>query len=202
MNSKNYRSIWRNSFFLIAGVLLVMTGLFLGKSYARFQEKQSLEMTLKGSAQKAEVYFRSTEKGSYAEAGSWEKDPDAEGGYTLDFLLSNASGKNAYAERTQQVTLQVVATTADYADTGENTEITLTADGQTYTGRGESIGQDTRLWKQYGDGRVYRFYNEAGEEVRWTLTGGRESNRVMNLQVKNGRAGAAYVLMTNRVETE
>lgn len=202
MNGKRYRSILRDSFFLLAGVVMAVSVLFLGRAYARYQESQSCQLELQGNADKAKIYFRTTEEGSYAEAGTWEKVSDEAGGYDMDFLLSNASGKDAYGFRTRNVTLQIVASAADLEQQEAETEITLTAAGQTYRASGEVIAKDSVLWKRYGDGRVYRFYNESGEEVSWTLQGGKESNIPMNLHVKNGRAGASYVLITGRVDTE
>lgn len=202
MDRKTYRGILRDSFFLLSGILMAVSVLFLGRSYARYQESQSYQLELQGNADKAKIYFRTAEEGSYAEAGTWEKVADETGGYALDFRLSNASGENSYGFRTRNVTLQVIASAVDLEQQDAQTEITLTAEGQTYQAVGEVIAKSSVLWKHYGDGRIYRFYNAAGEEVSWTLQGGKESNIPMNLHVKNGKTGASYVLITGRVDTE
>lgn len=216
MDRSEKRVILRHSFFLLTGVLLLGMALALGTSYARYQASVDTKFTLKGTFTASPVHFYQQTEGTDDETGSaaggkyqpidkWEKVEDADNSYELKFRMSNALDAKTHASQTLEVTLLVLETIPDNengtvdADQKKPT-VQLEANGQTYVGKAESVTQGSVFWKKYGEGTVYRFYNTAGEQISFTLPGGRESEIPMTLTVTDGVTGVSYALITDRID--
>lgn len=218
MDRSEKRVILRHSFFLLTGVLLLGLALVLGTSYARYQATVNTNFTLKGTFTASPVHFYQqtedtdddtgrTAGEKYQPIGKWEKVEGADNSYELKFRMSNALDARTHASQTLEVTLLVLETIPD----NENGTLTVAADqkkptvqleanGQTYEGKAESVTQGSVFWKKYGEGTVYRFYNTAGEQISFTLPGGRESEIPMTLTVTDGVTGVSYALITDRID--
>ena len=55
-----------------------------------------------------------------------------------------------------------------------------------YTAVAETSDETTVLGQRYGAGKLYRFFSQTGEELEWTLLGGRASMLEMTLTVTGG----------------
>ena len=67
----------------------------------------------------------------------------------------------------------------------QNIQIVLTVGSDDYIAVATEIGKDTNLYTMYGPGWVYKFYNKAGEELSWELSGEKLNYQEMSLKVKN-----------------
>lgn len=55
------------------------------------------------------------------------------------------------------------------AEKAETLQITLTAQGQSYTAQAQAILEGSALHKSFGNGWVYRFLDDQGQEKVWSL---------------------------------
>lgn len=206
---KGNRMNRKKSFFLLmTGLMLLALTLSFGVAFARYQSLYSVQVNLENTYSADQAYLLGNDVSywsldedfgeNYAPADTWiyEEDEDA---YYLDFYLSNGNGPDTYAEKDQNVTLQVAATVEDYStDRQSGTVVKLVVGNEEYIGTAEPIIKGTVFWRQYGEGKIYRFCNEAGEEMSWTLMGGQLSEIPMQLVVAGGEPNTVFTLMTGR----
>lgn len=103
-----------------------------------------------------------------------------DGGLRLDFAVSNGTDPERFEAEDQTFRIRLVTSLGMDAETvairlsdpaenaGEETE----AGEQGYTAQPVRITESSPLYQSFGDGWVYRFQNEAGQELAWTLEGG------------------------------
>ena len=185
-----------HSLLLLAGVVMLMLSAMLGVTLARYQLSNDAKVELM-AAPKPRAAHLVTEDGMELDGSKWTLVGDT---YTLPFWLSNWSAASICAEEDQNVTLRAIVTTASSA---EETLVVLTVGtADKYIGTPEPIIEGTVAYKQYGPGTIYRFYNEIGEEVVWTLIGSQKSEISMSLAVSGGRPYTAFTLLpVNVAET-
>ena len=185
-----------HSLLLLAGVVMLMLSAMLGVTLARYQLSNDAKVELM-AAPKPRAAHLVTEDGIELDGSKWTLVGDT---YTLPFWLSNWSAASICAEEDQNVTLRAIVTTASSA---EETLVVLTVGtADKYIGTPEPIIEGTVAYKQYGPGTIYRFYNEIGEEVVWTLIGSQKSEISMSLAVSGGRPYTAFTLLpVNVAET-
>ncbi len=105
---------------------------------------------------------------------------------TLPFRVQCAQGDNSY-----RFYLYLVASC--YVPESENSiqpTVTLTVGEDQYTGEMEQIQPNTGLYQQVGSGYVFRFYDEAGQEVLWNVGSIYGSSRSFTLTVSDMEADA------------
>ena len=185
-----------HSLLLLAGVVMLMLSAMLGVTLARYQLSNDAKVELM-AASKPRAAHLVTEDGMELDGSKWTLVGDT---YTLPFWLSNWSAASICAEEDQNVTLRAIVTTASSA---EETLVVLTVGtADKYIGTPEPIIEGTVAYKQYGPGTIYRFYNEIGEEVVWTLIGSQKSEISMSLAVSGGTPYTAFTLLpVNVAET-
>lgn len=105
--------------------------------------------------------------------GSWTV---AESESILPFLVSNGISSE-FSQTDVRITIQLAATEGILD--GKNLTLQLAVvDGETepvYSSRAEQIKEGTTLYDEFGGGWLYRFYDDAGNEMSWTLEGGQLS---------------------------
>lgn len=184
--------------YLLSAVLLC--GFFITVSWgavqARYESEMQKEVSLEYQAKTNQIYLRSAEKnedgsirtasdGSFLPLGSWQPKTDEMGNteedtYVLDFLLSNGNGKG-YCIYDQSASLMLVATSG-LADPA-NLKIVLTDGKFHYSARYVSVKEGTAAYETYGPGWIYRFYNEAGEEISWEFSGRKMAVKELTITV-------------------
>lgn len=168
---------------------LLLCGVFItlgfGTALARFEKSQSEEVVLEYKAKTDQVYIRSIEEPVSEDETDTEITGDSEleeeNVYEMYFELSNGISSEDYCTYDQIAALSLFATVG--LKNPENYTITLTGSGLTYTASCFEVVEGTTLYSLYGPGWVYRFYNKAGEELTWELSGSQFINRQMKLTV-------------------
>lgn len=184
---KSNRSCGCFSILTLALTLLALT-LMLGTAFARYYAESRVTVEIANAAELEQAYFLSADD-SILKDNAWSG--ESEGTYFLRFWLSNAKDPNNYVQKDLHIALRVVSTVSE-----SPAEVRLLSSGGEYIGKPKPITKGTLFWRQYGDGYLYSFYNEAGEELCWTLKGGELSQTEMCLTVTGGTEGAVFSLMT------
>lgn len=141
--------------------------------------------------------------------GKWETDPQTgktvfdtetqntwktvDGTTALEFSVSNGTDEETFAYEDLKVYVRLVAS-LDIRYEGTGPVVKLVAPSQEeegeqveYTGKPERIPEGTQLHLTFGDGWIYRFYDEKGEEVYQTLPGGVLSGMDMKLVLEENQ---------------
>lgn len=148
---------------LMLGCLTAAAGL----TFARYQadEKEGLIFQPNQSAQ---VCLGHMEENSFVHAqNEWIS---SDGQLQLAFAISNGPSEAEFAPVHQTVCLRVVASLGAWNE--EMSEpLRLTVGEQTYAAVAQRIAEGTALYTQFGDGWVFRFQDEDGNEPQWELPG-------------------------------
>lgn len=172
--------------YLTLGLCTVLMVLCLilatGTSFARYRMDQKLPLAMEARAQDQVYLGRMTleettgEPVMDLETGSiWQT---VDGETRLEFTVANGTDGENYAREAQRVYVRLIGT-LDVRMNGTGPVLKLLVppeeDGEeaaVYTGVPERIPQGTQLHLTFGDGWIYRFCDENGEEVFQTLEGG------------------------------
>lgn len=168
------RKAWLNflTALLLCGALLI---LLLGTTFARYEAGKSAKLTMTYGTEAAQVYINEIET---------EETEDLAGAqdvYVKDLLLSNGT-EEEHCSYDQIATLSLFMTVG--AENPENFTITLTDGGINYEAVCQEVSEGTTMYEMHGPGWMYRFYNEAGEEVSWFLSGTESINRQMKITIE------------------
>lgn len=204
---KEYSKRWL-PLVMSAVVVLLLLVMVLGGTWAHFESTVTRGKVLQYTYSEDEIYILSAEKdaeGAYVtDANGYLKEPEGwgtltdengaeiPGTYALHFLLANGRRLGSSADSTQTVALTVFATqgVADPA----TLSIVLMDNGSTYIAEPTEVQAGSAWHDDYGPGWTYRFYNDAGEELSWTLQGGVPTFREMTLTVSG--AGKEPAMLT------
>lgn len=204
---KEYSKSWL-PLVMSAVVVLLLLVMVVGGTWAHFESSVTHGQTLQYSHSEDEIYILSAEKdaeGAYVtEANGNLKKPEGwvtltdengmeiPGTYALHFLLANGQRLGAAADSTQTVALTVFATqgVADPA----TLSVVLMDNGSTYIAEPTEVQAGSAWHDDYGPGWTYRFYNDGGEELTWTLQGNVSTFREMTLTVSG--AGKEPAMLT------
>ena len=200
---------------LSAAVVLLLLVLVEGGAWAHFEAKAEHEQTLKYVYNADQVYILSAEKdpvsgvyihdasGHLPEPEGWVSLIDGNGvvspdTYALHFLLANSNSADKAAPHTQTAVLTLFATqgVADPAALS----IMLDDGGSTYMAVPTEVQEGSAWYNAYGPGWTYRFYNEAEEELSWTMQGGVPTFREMTLTVSGAGEEAALLTLMATVQ--
>jgi hypothetical protein len=109
--------------------------------------------------------------------GSWKQENDS---LFLDFTVANGTSLQEYTQEEQCFSVQLVGSLGIwdgtdvvdvllrvYREEPEGTELQY----DDYQGIATRILKESPLYQTYGDGWVFSFLNESGEEITWSLTG-------------------------------
>lgn len=181
---------WKfNTFPWTAGLAVMMTVLCLmgavGVSYARYQVNRS-ERIFYTPGKETQIYLGQTvtrgdgqtEFDSQA-VGSWET---VDGKTVLNFTVANGTSPNSFAQQDQQVQLRLAGTLGIW-DGQKTVNVTLRVPRkplpdeqqmpyEEIPGKGVRIQPESPMYSVFGDGWVFHFPDENGEELSWLLEGG------------------------------
>lgn len=196
--------------FIVICLVLLCLGMCLsmvGTSYARYQQiiGEPTSMYIEGRERDVITLYGGDVSYAWLEQNSM---PDLEsswtvtaGGAELKFSVTNGESLAVFAQRDQEFRIRLIAGLS--IEKPENLQVTLvreeavpaetTGDGLilqaetteqvTFTGKAEEIVSGTALYHAYGDGWVYRFYDEKGEEIVFELPGGALEYQNFKIQV-------------------
>lgn len=161
--------------------LLLVLALPAGAAWARYRYRESTDMYF---AQKSpsRVYLW----GGVKADGSFSALPAnltvGEVPREISFFITNGENARVYAGYTQQAQVRLLCSLG-LGDSG-NLTAELLVDEKVYTAVAYPISPASPIYASMGDGWVYCFVDEAGNELRWELEGGKLSTREMKLNVR------------------
>lgn len=162
--------------FLVIGCLVAASGV----TFARYRVQQEAGFTFQ--AEKNAMICLGVEKdGAFAlEQSTWFETVD--GSMELSFAVSNGRSAQVFAQADQMARVRLIATLGAWS--AESTgELVLTVGEKTYTATAERIPEGSALFSEFGDGWIFRFLNESGEEHTFPLRGGALDYTVMQLRL-------------------
>lgn len=124
--------------------------------------------------------------------GSWTVE---ESGGILPFLVTNGI-KSEFAEKDVTFAVQIAATEGILDGSNLNLELSV-VDGEkepAYMAKAEEITAGTQFYAEFGGGWLYRFCDEEGNEMTWTLEGGQLSEFSGELHI-SGSIDSKYYSM-------
>lgn len=167
-----------------------------GTAYARYRE--AVDGALGIEAKKpAQVYLwaGTDPEGEFTPGtGMWVEN---EGNRELAFLVTNTQSPDQLPQDTQQFRLRLMGSLPVWEEETEALlRLTYTQGEKTETveARAQRILPDTPLYAQFGDGWLFTFPDETGEELCWTLEGGKRSTVAMQLVLENGDVSSTALL--------
>lgn len=178
------QSVKRKAWIRFLTVLLFCSSMLIlifGTAYARFEENAKKELQFTYQAGSEQIYITTIESSKEALSAA-----TAENTQVVEFVLSNGTEKEEHCTYDQIATLAMFATVG--VENPENFVITLHDGGNTYTGSCSEVIKDSTMYAMYGPGWIYRFYNEAGEEVSWMFSGTQLINRQMFITIEGTSA--------------
>jgi hypothetical protein len=163
----------------------------VGTGFARFQAEESQPLVFIPSAP-GTVYLGTVatpDEGSvpvfdHQRVNQWER---VEGGLQLPFTVANGVSAQSYTKQSQRFTVQLIGSLG-LGDPLPKVELQITEQGsrQTYQGIPTGIAKGSALYRTYGEGWVFQFYDEAGEKCAWLLSGECFSTVEMTLKLTGG----------------
>lgn len=184
---------WSAALILGLAVLCLMGA--VGTSYARYRvdRNESVSFTPRQPEQIFLGQMTELEAGGEAEfdtqtPGTWTL---VEGQYQLSFTVANGPTREEYAAQDQCFSLRVVGSLGIW-DGKRTIDVLLRfpedpEPEQTepqfaqYYGRATRIHKESPLYRVFGEGWVFTFQNEDGEELTWPLEGDTFSSQDMTL---------------------
>lgn len=145
-------------------------------------------------------YTEDSEEGIFIQhnEGSWEK--NEEDLLQLNFAVANGTSKTSYAEEDQQVYIRVVSSLG-IQEEEEPLPLTLTFPSaedpektEEVKAKAVRIVAGSTLHTTFGEGWMFRFENEEGEELAWDLKGRKLSCIEMVLILEDGTLTDASLL--------
>ena len=151
--------------------------LIFGTAYARFEENARKELQFTYQAESEQIYITTVESNHENLSAAISENTQV-----VEFVLSNGTEKDQHCTYDQIATLEIFATVG--VENPQNIMVTLYDGGNTYTGSCSEVVKDSTMYAMYGPGWIYRFYNEAGEEVNWMFSGTQLINRQMFITIE------------------
>lgn len=192
MNQQKRNNLYRYGICVVILCLCTCVVLATGVSYARYRT-EFLTQSFQFSTQTPQSIYLHGEvaegQAAKAQGGDW---PECPTGWTvptmtgnqeillpdaeLRFSVSNGNSIYEYASRDQQFTVEIVA--ALTIENPDKLTVQMTAESpddgelQDYIAVPERILEGSFLYGSYGDGWIYRFYDDEGEPLVFRLEGG------------------------------
>lgn len=153
--------------------------LLISAAWARYRYKQMTDIAFAPKTASQVYLFGAESKGSFTPLP--EDLTDTANGQSLQFLLSNGENKETFAGEDQYVFVRLYGSLS--LGDGENLSATLTVDGKQYHAVARQLDAGSAICKTFGEGWVYCFVDQNGEELQWLLEGGTLSTIEMSLLV-------------------
>ncbi len=163
---------------LLAAIVVLLFSIGAGVSYARyittvkkqqqFQYQTTPNISLAAAAGQGQPEWIRTGKQAELPFAVQCRDASAEHGFALYLVASGQANTPAY--------------------------VTLTAGGETYYASEEEIPPNSVLYNQVGSGYVYRFYDDANQEILWNVGSIHGESRTFLLTAANLHASTLLEL--------
>ena len=163
-----------------------------GVTWARYRFRETTEVSFKQQTA-SQVYLWGGSKADGSFAPMPADLTAATEGKTLSFLLSNGQSGNDYSPHTQQAQVRLLCSLG--LGNSANLSAELTVDGITYTAAAEKIDTQSPLYASFGEGWMYCFLDENGQELRWELVGNQLSTIPMQLKISAQPGESPSVLL-------
>ena len=178
---------------LVLAVMVLLASILLatGTAFARYRFRQTSEL----------LFAPKTSEGIYLWGGvdtqiAFQPLPEAftadENGQKLTFMVANGTNLETFARETKVVQVRLACTLGLGA--AENLTATLTVGKEKYHAEARKIDVDSPMYKTFGEGWVYVFTDAEGNELLWTLEGGKLSATRMALTVQTVGGADASML--------
>ena len=176
---------------LLSLLALVCLVTLVSVSYARYRYDQT-ENIVYTTAQPAQVYLG---KMTTAANGVPLFDPEASGSWEtvgavskLEFTVANGTTAKSYAKKDLVFTLHIIGGLG--LGSAEAAPITLHipqagTEALTIVGTASRILPDSPMYHTYGDGWIYSFLDEEGQELSWELKGDKFSVVALTITVES-----------------
>lgn len=176
---------------LMAVLLLVFVCVgAVGVTYSRYQTSHSIDIPfeVKKVANFSIKGLDTNEDGQVVETDTFSFKPQENGAYTLSFRVGNNNSSS-----TEHFRIRVAATLGVAPAASENEEgavislivTTITGKKRIFVGVPVEFEEDSTLYAEMGVGYEYCFYDKNGNELAWTLEGGKTSSYDYELEIKN-----------------
>ena len=167
------RKAWLNFLltFLLCGTIVL---LLLGTAFARYEKNVSKEFQLEYQAKTEQIFIKSID---VPESLQIDENSSA-----MAFEISNGISEEEYCSYSQIATISLFATVG--LENPENFKVILKDGELNFEAVCMEVTEGSKLYSAYGPGWVYRFYNKAGEELKWQLVGERLSSRQMMIVIE------------------
>ena len=185
MKRLKYNKAARLNLVLTALLLMLSVCIMIASVYARYETNLD-DSELNMQAASGSVYMYGDD--NFAPLNSWTHN-DETGEYTVDVVISNAENAERFCVEDQSAYLKIFATLGIEAP--ENISIKLIADNEEYIAVPAAVEKNTPLHISYGDGWIFRFYNAAGEELKWNLRGNEVSAEKITVVISGNTAEPA-----------
>lgn len=173
----------------LVGTLLLAGAASVGASIAHYMNEKNAAYTLRlqKELESGQIHLLSTATNEDAQlqytplsADNWEKGGN---GGRLEFLLANGTGvgEGQWCQYDQKVDLSVFVT--EGAGIADHMTVSIRSGGNEYVALPQRAEEGSSLYERYGAGWVFRFYDDAGEEVTWPISGRGFFYRTMVLNV-------------------
>ena len=174
---ERHHSFYRVMTGLLAICLSACLVLMVGVSYARYQQDFAPVDYSWTAEEETGLILGGVVTQSWLDAGSWPENPNWQSGETdarVEFSVSNGRSHSTYAPQDQTYTLQMLAGLNINDPESITVQLSYEKDGQTVQLRGaaEEIPAGSILHSQFGDGWIYRFFDENEKEQSFALPGG------------------------------
>jgi hypothetical protein len=183
---------------LVVGCLVASTG----GALARYRVDRKEEITFEVRPPE-QIYLGQmvTQNGAVsfdpAAQGNWEM---AEGKQQLTFTIANGTGEKAFSGQDQQVHLRLVGTLGIW-NGSDKLKLTLEVPSEddpekmeTYEATVTRIREGSPMYATFGDGWVFAFFDENGEELTWLLEGGSFAHLTLTMTLEGAAPGEAGLL--------
>lgn len=88
---------------------------------------------------------------------------------SLEFSIANGVSREKFANRTQEFSVYLIVGSS--IESSDNIEVELSYGDETLIGKPQEIDEDNYLYSTSGPGWVYRFYDNDGKEMKFSLKG-------------------------------
>lgn len=162
---------------LIIGCLMIA----VGSTWARYRTDYTGNVKFKVETPANVIlgtYDEETETFTKGDELVWTETEDE---LKLDFAISN---DNSSEDQILQV--RMIASLNAWNDDYDAKSVVL-SDGteEKYTMQAERIGKNTSMYYTFGDGWIFRFFDEEGKEAQWLLKGGKISFKDLDVTIDN-----------------
>ena len=189
MNNKKSRRRTALKITLSVLILLAAASVAVGAVYARYRARvssagqinmeygfspDSIFLLADSKDENGEFTGRPHAEGAserYSQPEGWNMVASDGGVYQVNMILSNEKQIGRPAAYSQNAYIEVFATAG--VSGSDDMIIQIETESGSYIATGTDVSEGSSVYEAYGPGRLYRFVNNSGEPISWTLEGGR-----------------------------